>query len=205
MFRHLPWSHGIWFATDTKNITITRSNFHFLSAILRESESWAQSGLKTSTPQGWRPLPSLPSSKTSPWPPPSRPATRDHQALTTHCKAIVAAEPPHGFFPFSEGQDLLNMMVKSHSRLALTPSSSPPRAPPSQVVVVDLLPFQGVSTVLYPHLWWSCYYYQTLIKSSNSFFLCFLPCHWLVVSICLMLTLSTNVTIIVSWRQEYSL
>ena len=91
MFRHLPWSHGIWFATDTKNITITRSNFHFLSAILRESESWAQSGLKTSTPQGWRPLPSLPSSKTSPWPPPSRPSTRARKAFNPHCKAIVAA------------------------------------------------------------------------------------------------------------------
>ena len=91
MFRHLPWSHGIWFATDTKNITITRSNFHFLSAILRESESWAQSGLKTSTPQGWRPLPSLPSSKTSPWPPPSTPGTRARKALNPHCKAIVAA------------------------------------------------------------------------------------------------------------------
>ena len=159
MFRHLPWSHGIWFATDTKNVTIKRNNFHFLSAILRESESWAQSGLKTSTPQGWRPLPSLPSSKTSPWPPPSRPATRDHQALTTHCKAIVAAEPPHGFFPLSEGQDLLNMIDgKSHSRLALSLSFLlPTKSSSSQVAVVDLLPFQGV--------WWSSIYILSYIPT----------------------------------------
>ena len=91
MFRHLPWSHGIWYATDNKNDKITRRNFHFLPAKLRESESWAQNRLKISTPQGWRLLLSLPSSRTSPWPAPSRPATRDHQALTTHCKAIVAA------------------------------------------------------------------------------------------------------------------
>ena len=59
MFRHLPWSHGIWFATDNKNVVTTRSNFHFLSVILRESENWSQSRLKISTPQGWHLLPSL--------------------------------------------------------------------------------------------------------------------------------------------------
>ena len=38
------------------------------------------------------------------------------------------------------------------------PSSSPPRAPPSQIVVGDLLPFQGVWWVLLPPLydWGSC-------------------------------------------------
>ena len=149
MFRHLPWSHGIWFATDNKNDMITRSNFHFLSDILRESENWAQSRLKISTPQGWHLLPSLSSSRTSPWPPPSRPATRDHQALTTHCKAIVAAEPPHGLLPLSEGQDLLNMIddelaqqAGSDSFLLPTKGSSfpgrccwPPPLPGSLVVV----------------------------------------------------------------------